>query len=196
MRNRPSFWDFAYLTGLAPWDSEEPFEELTKIVEGGELRPCRVLDIGCGTGSNVVYLASKGFEAHGVDISRIAVSKAARKAVAKGARCFFHHLDFRDENRVRGLGKFDLAIDVGCYHSLPPGIDRTLYLSSLNAVLRRGGEYLLWCFVKGKPLSLGPPGVGEGEVEVSFQGFYEIAEMRRLRKSLRDLLFYHMRKVR
>jgi len=188
----PSFWDIAYLTGLAPWDSDEPTEELVKMVEKGVVKPCKVLDIGCGTGTNIVFLASKGFEAHGLDISKIALLKASRKAAAKGVKCFFHHLDFRDADKVSELGTFDLAIDVGCYHSLPHGADRIKYINSLNRVLKKGGEYLLWCFVKG---SWGPPGVDESEIEKNFRENYNILERRRINTSFRDLLFYHMQKV-
>jgi len=191
----PSWWDLAYLTGFTPWDSEEPAEELVEVVEGGAIKPCRALDIGCGTGTNVVYLASKGFEAHGLDISAIALLKAGRRASAKGVRCYFHHMDFRDTERVRELGAFDLALDVGCYHSLPHGADRMRYIASLDAVLRRGGEYLLWCFVKDRSPGWGPPGVDEEEVEQNLGERYAILERRRINTPFRELLFYRMRRL-
>jgi len=189
------FWDLAYLTGWAPWDSGEPAQELISLVESGAIRPCRALDIGCGTGANVVYLASKGFEAHGLDISRVALSKARGRARARGVSCYFHHVDFRDADRVRELGPFDLAMDVGCYHSLSPGPDRLRYIQSLNTVLRKGGEYLLWCFLRGGRWSWGPPGVEENEVDEKFRESYEVLERRRMQTPFRDLLFYHMRRV-
>jgi 2-polyprenyl-3-methyl-5-hydroxy-6-metoxy-1,4-benzoquinol methylase len=66
-----SFWDLAYILG-APWDTGQPPGELTELIEEGRLEPCRVLDIGGGTGTSVVYLAIRGFEASGLDISRLA----------------------------------------------------------------------------------------------------------------------------
>jgi len=195
MRLSRIFWDFTYLTGLTPWNSEEPAEELINLVGGGAIKPCRVLDIGCGTGTNVIYLATKGFEAHGLDISKIALLKARRRIRNKDVICYFHNLDFRDMNKVSELGQFNLATDFGCYHSLSPGIDRAQYIRSLNTVLRRGGEYLLWCFARGKLWSWGPPGVDENEVEENFGERYEILEKRKLYTSFRDLLFYHTRRV-
>ncbi|MDJ0269615.1 MAG: methyltransferase domain-containing protein [Aigarchaeota archaeon] len=184
-----SFWDMAYLTGLAPWDSGEPLRELVEMVKRGMIKPSKVLDIGCGTGSNVVFLASKGFETHGLDISRVALAKASKRAAAKGVKCFLHHLDFRDADKVSKLGDFDLAIDVGCYHSLPNGADRLRYINSLNKVLRKGGEYFLWCFVRGKSFSWGPPGVYENEIEQNYRERYDILESHRINTPFRDMLF-------
>jgi len=191
----PSFWDIAYLTGLAPWDSGEPTGELVEIVERGVIKPCRALDIGCGTGANVVFLASKGFEAHGLDISSVALRKAGRRAASQGVKCSLHHIDFRNEEKVSKLGVFDLAIDVGCYHSLSNGADRLRYINSLNKVLRKGGDYLLWCFVKEKAIAWGPPGVDENEVVQNFGENYNILDRRILDTSFRDMLLYHMRRV-
>ncbi|MCL7383583.1 MAG: hypothetical protein LZ167_05905 [Thaumarchaeota archaeon] len=50
-------WDLAYLTGLTPWESDTPPSELTELIEKNIIKPCRVIDIGCGTGTTVVYLA-------------------------------------------------------------------------------------------------------------------------------------------
>jgi len=190
-----SFWDIAYLTGFTPWDSDEPAEELVELVERSVIKPCRALDIGCGTGTNVIFLASKGFEAHGLDISKVALSKAIKKASSKGVKCYFHHLDIRDTIKVSELGKFDLILDVGCYHSLPQGKDRIMYISSLNNILKKGGEYLIWCFIKGKNFSFGPPGVDEDEIEKKFGERYAILEKRRINSSFRDMLFYYMRRL-
>jgi uncharacterized protein (DUF111 family) len=51
-----------------------------ELVQGGRVRVGRVLDIGCGTGTNVLYLAEKGFDVSGVDISKVAIRRAAAKA--------------------------------------------------------------------------------------------------------------------
>lgn len=167
--------------------------ELVRLVETGELRPCRALDVGCGTGVDVIYLASRGFEAHGVDVSRVALSRAARRSRSAGVSCVLHLLDFRETERVRGLGSFDLVIDVGCYHSLPPGKDRAAYAWSLEAVLEPGGQYLLWAFPRDRRRLWGPPGIEEGEVEQRFGGFCEVLEEG---SGELGLLFYRLRRVR
>lgn len=188
-------WDLAYLIGFTPWDSGQPARELVEKVEGGLIKPCRVLDVGCGTGANVVFLAEKGFEAHGLDISKIALLKARRRAAKRGVKCFFHQLDFLDSEGVKRLGAFDLAIDIGCYHTIHSGRDRVSYVSSLTSVLKGGGEYLLWCFQRGKLYSWGPTGVDRGEIERYFGERYAVLESRRINTLHRDILFFHMRFV-
>ena len=66
MRIDSLFYRLAYRSGTPRWDSTEPRPELVK-----GRAPGRALDIGCGTGSDVLYLASLGWDATGVDFGRI-----------------------------------------------------------------------------------------------------------------------------
>ena len=52
------------------------------LVEGGRVPPGRALDLGCGTGTNVIYLKQHGFDAVGVDWSARAIDRARKKAQA------------------------------------------------------------------------------------------------------------------
>jgi SAM-dependent methyltransferase len=187
-----SFWDVAYLAG-APWDIGEPPRELTELVNDGRLHTGRVLDIGCGTGTTVVFLASRGFKASGLDISRVAVKKAERKAARHDVTCRFYRLDFTNPNELEsaGLPAFDLLIDNGCYHSLSP-IDRDRYASSLLHVSRVGTVYLLWGFLRGSRPAFGPPGIEPNEVEDRFSKNFRIQEKHELETSYRSMLFYVM----
>ena len=57
------FYRFAYRFGHPRWDSAEPRPELRDFAKNHA--PGRALDFGCGTGANVLYLASKGWEVVG-----------------------------------------------------------------------------------------------------------------------------------
>ncbi|NIP43326.1 MAG: methyltransferase domain-containing protein, partial [candidate division Zixibacteria bacterium] len=59
-----------------PWNRTHPPDMLVEMVEGGAVRPCRALDIGCGTGNYSLYLAGRGFEVTGVDLSAGAIDLA------------------------------------------------------------------------------------------------------------------------
>jgi len=191
---RYMLWDLAYAFG-APWDRGQPQEELTQLVEGGGLEPCRVLDIGCGTGTNVVYLASRGFEASGLDISRLALRKARSKASRRGANCRFYRLDFTDKEAVlsAGLSAFDLLIDSGCYHSLSPKA-RDRYEDSIERVSHVGTVYLLWCFLQDSAWRFGPPGIDRREVHERFSKNFQVREEREL-ETYRTMLFYQMKRL-
>ena len=187
----PSWWDIAYLSG-APWDRGSPPEELLELVEAGRLTPGRVLDIGCGTGTSVAYLANKGFDAYGLDISRVAIRKALGKAREVGVKCNLRAINFLDVQAISKLySTFDLILDVGCFHSLSTR-DRLRYSESLNVVSQPGSLYLLWCFLRGPHWSCGPPGVEQEEAERTLSKEFRIVEKRRLNASFREMLFYIM----
>jgi cyclopropane fatty-acyl-phospholipid synthase-like methyltransferase len=176
-----------------PWDAGEPPSQLTELIEQEKLNPCRVLDIGCGTGTSVIYLATKGFDAFGLDISRIAIRKAKSKAARHDVKCRFYRLDFTDPRELvsADLPAFDLVVDNGCFHSLSP-TDRSRYSDSLLHVSHVGTSYLLWCFLRASGPSFGPPGVDHGEVEDRFTNNFRILEQRELETPFRKLLFFQM----
>ena len=59
-----------------PWNIEQPPDALVGLIESGAVKPCRAIDFGCGTGNYAVYLANRGFDVTGVDISPTAVGTA------------------------------------------------------------------------------------------------------------------------
>jgi SAM-dependent methyltransferase len=104
-------WDEIYAQGhqqRAPWDSVVTFlfRNAPKNKPFGEVQ---VLEVGCGTASNLFFAAQQGFPVSGVDASASAIA-VARERFAQGglsARleiCDFTHLPFPNE-------EFDLVID-------------------------------------------------------------------------------------
>ena len=175
------FFRAAYLFGFKPWDSGLPPPELISVVEGKDsLEPGKALDLGCGTGTNCVYLAQHGWEATGVDFVPRALSAAGRKAAAA-------HVSPRfvvgDVTRLTELGvgvDYRLLLDLGCFHSIPDG-GRDAYVRSATEVAQPGATMLLFCFVRrAKPPRVyqtggpwGPRGVAPGEVASRFASGWE-----------------------
>ena len=141
------WWNLVYRFGKTPWDTGITPPELRAVVESGQVPPGRALDLGCGTGTNVIYLARHGLEVVGVDISSRAIAQARRKiehARLQGRA----HVVTGDVTRLEGLpiaGPFDLALDMGCFHNLGvPGRER--YIAGLSGRIKPGGLYLLYAF--------------------------------------------------
>ncbi len=78
----PPSWNNVY-EGSPPWDIGEPQPEFVKLADAGKLQG-RILDVGCGSGEQVILAARHGAEAMGVDISELAIERARAKAEEPG----------------------------------------------------------------------------------------------------------------
>jgi SAM-dependent methyltransferase len=142
------WWNLFYLFGRPRWDTGITPPELVELIEGGRVQPGRALDIGCGTGTNAVYLAQHGFEVVGTDVAWLAIRKAQRKARDAGVSATFHVGEAVKLGTAAGpplKRLFELAVDIGCFHSLQSA-QREAYASMLRRVLRQGGHYLLYAW--------------------------------------------------
>jgi len=170
------FFRAAYLVGFKPWDSGVPAPELVDAVEGEHRLPAgKALDLGCGTGTNCIYLAQHGWEATGVDFVPRAIKAAGRKASSAGVSPRFMVGDVTRLTTI-GLGSgFDLLFDMGCFHSIPD-TGRDAYVKGAMEVARPGATMLLFGFVRGaSPPRFGPRGLARGEVAERFATGWELA---------------------
>src|SRR4051812_38933743 len=86
----PHFWDDLYGRGISPWDTGKPDRFLQEaIAREGLSEGAEVLDIGCGTGTNAVWLAQQGFRVTGVDVSSVAIERARARASLARSSCNF-----------------------------------------------------------------------------------------------------------
>jgi SAM-dependent methyltransferase len=141
-----------YLT-QPPWDTGISPPEVLDFL--GRRPAGRALDLGCGTGTNVITLAQHGWQAVGVDFAWGAIRRARRKAREAGVKADFYAEDVTQLKSVLGSGQdpFDYILDMGCFHSLP-GEGRKAYLANLRRLLAPGGTYMLYGFLSepGQPL--------------------------------------------
>lgn len=142
-----------------PWDSGISPPELLGFIETHP--PGNAIDIGCGTGTNVVTLAKAGWQVTGVDF----VPRAIRMAERKGREASIQvELMVRDATYLKGIsGPFDLALDMGCFHSL--GNKKAAYLSELDRILAPGGYWLMYGFFNPDAAS-NDPGLAEADLEL------------------------------
>lgn len=149
-----------------PWDTGITPPEVVEAIEGPDARaPGRALDLGCGTGTNSLYLARHGWEVVGVDMAVTAVWMARRKARKAGLSVDLYSADV---TRLDFLEPpFDLALDIGCFHGLEAA-GRVRYRDGLLRLLRPGAGYMLYAFDP-RPGTLGDMGVTPEEVRQLFQ---------------------------
>ena len=79
-----SWWESAY-RGSPPWDIGAPQPEIVKLVENNEIPKGRILDIGCGTGDNSIFLFKNGFSVTCMDIAHLAIEKGKTRAAKQKA---------------------------------------------------------------------------------------------------------------
>jgi SAM-dependent methyltransferase len=157
--------------GIPRWDIGRPQKEFVRLVEQGEIKG-RVLDVGCGTGENTLYLAGLGYEVWGIDIAAAAISKAQAKAENRG----INNVSFQvgDALDLRTLFKsFDTIFDAGLFHVLTD-TERLQYANSLKSVLDPKGTFFMLCFNENEPGKWGPRRITQAEIRDIFRHGWKI----------------------
>jgi SAM-dependent methyltransferase len=158
-----------YRTGRTPWDTGITPPEVVDLIEGTDaLPPGRALDLGCGTGTNVRYLAEHGWDATGVDAERRAIERAAER-LADTPRGRVLLGDVTRLDAVDLEGSFDLVLDIGCFHSIGRA-RRDAYAAGVAARTRPGATLFLYAFA---PRGLIPVGVSSSEIAHRFAPAFE-----------------------
>lgn len=136
----------AYFLHINVWDRAQPPPVLVDLIEGPDPLPTgRALDLGCGTGTESIYLARHGWEVTGLDLTPRALAIARQRAARADVSPRFL---LGDTTRLRDTGAgegYDLLIDYGCYHTLP--LDRReAYAEGVSEAAAPGATFLLLGF--------------------------------------------------
>jgi cyclopropane fatty-acyl-phospholipid synthase-like methyltransferase len=159
---RQVLFELSYLIRRTPWDTGISPPELMVFL--GSHSPGRALDLGCGTGTNAITMTKHGWQVVAVDISILAIRRARQKAHEASAA-----IDFRqgDVTAMRNLGDpFDLALDIGCFHSLS-GDARKRYAANLKRWLNPEGSFLLYAWLDDEDETQDDP-LNAAEIETLF----------------------------
>jgi len=126
----------------AEWNTPEQLAEtvshLARFLDlPGVPRSGRVLELGCGAGDLALWIAGRGFETYGVDISPTAIAWARERFAARQVDGDFRVASVLDLAEFAD-GFFDIVLDGHCFHCII-GDDRKVFLSNVYRVLRPHG---------------------------------------------------------
>lgn len=163
--------------GQAPWDTGRPQPAIVALAEAGRIRGS-VLDVGCGTGENVLYLAARGHDCCGIDFVPVAIERAKAKAAERGIKAEFLVGNALELNKLDK--KFDTVIDCGLFHTFADE-ERPAFTQGLGQVLRPGGLLHVLCFSDEEPGTEGPRRITQQEIRDSFRNGWKVLKIEPIR---------------
>ncbi len=162
-----------YRSGNTPWDTGRPDKNLKEYLAGLVSPGSKVLEIGCGTGDNAIFMAGFGLRVTATEIVPMAMEKAVKKAQKQGIEVEFLLKDIMKE-AIPGH-PFDMAFDRGCFHHFNSLQDRRRFSKRISGHLNEGGA---WLSLIGNADDLrpdtGPPRLKAMEVVEAVEPFFEI----------------------
>ena len=134
-----AFWDERYSSQTSLWSG---YPNVHLVGETAELPPGTALDIGCGEGADAIWLAGRGWQVTGVDVSTVALQRAAGHATQAGdgiaGRIDWVHADVLSWDP--GTGRYDLVSAQYLHLPDPP---RGAVFRRLAASVAPGGTLLI-----------------------------------------------------
>ncbi len=167
-------WEDHYATGHMPWDSGMPSSELARVLREHDVPLGRALELGCGTGTNAIWLAQQGYSVTAVDIAASALKLAQAKGEAAGVAVNWIQADV--QNFGEGMEPFDLVFDRGCYHCCRR-VDLGGYLNTLKNVTRPGTRFLCLCGNANEQSESRIPRVTEADVRDELGSLFDIVHL-------------------
>jgi cyclopropane fatty-acyl-phospholipid synthase-like methyltransferase len=150
-----------------PWDSGISPPELLQFIQ---THPAgQAIDLGCGTGTNVITLARAGWQVTGVDFASRAIRIAKDKLKRENLQVDLFTGDVTKLDHI--AGPFNLALDIGCFHTISSEGKRD-YLTQLDRIIAPNGFWLMYGFINPDPSTSSgqrplQPAIGLVEADIS-----------------------------
>lgn len=143
MSHQGNIWDREYKNPKLVTKNDGPqadtlrFLKFLKKDKKYRVEDISILDLGCGTGRNANYLAERGNNVIGIEISKTALSIAKDRARDLGVIVDYRLGDIGEKYDIKD-DSIDVVLDVTSSNSLSDKC-REIYLNEMNRVLKREG---------------------------------------------------------
>lgn len=111
---REKDWNRRYLSKDYPWEEEKPSLSILPFIKRHVAEGASILEIGCGLGTNAIWLASEGFAVDAIDISPECIRMAEERKQICGSKAVFRAHDFLNSPPEK---KYEAIFERGCFHS-------------------------------------------------------------------------------
>jgi SAM-dependent methyltransferase len=170
-RKSPDEIDRRYQCGDTPWESGHPDDRLIASIETLMLPPCKVLEIGCGTGHDAVWLAQQGFTVTAIDQSTTAIHSARERADAADV-----HVNWISGDFLSRALRF--AFDNGCFHTFDQPEDRQVFARTLRDHLAPNAIWLSLIASADAPRrTSGPVPMSAREICAAVEPWFEVMRL-------------------
>jgi SAM-dependent methyltransferase len=145
-----------------------------------ENKPRNVIEVGCGTGSNALWLAKSGCKVTVTEISPTALESAKTRAKEANLSIDFRLVDICEGAPVP-VGSQDFAFDRGVFHVIPVQ-HRAKFVEVLASTIAAGGHWLSLAGSKDEyreNTDVGPPQLSAVELLEHIEPYFEVIELRR-----------------
>ncbi len=129
------------------WSIDPQDERFLKdvIAQSWVIQKGKAIELGCGTGPLVRWLAEKNFEVTGIDISKTAIQMAKEQSGKHNCQYLVNNICTMN---ILELEKYDLCIDGHFFHCITRQDDRDNMFRRIRQILKPGGVFVLMsmCF--------------------------------------------------
>ena len=146
-------WQERYEQGKTGWDRGAPSPMLLSWLEQRDLNACRILIPGCGSGHEVLELASRGFEVTGIDFASSPVQRLRKSLAERG-----HVADIvqSDALSYEPEAPFDVVYDQTFLCAIAPEL-RIPYEAQVRKWLKPDGRLFILFMQSNRLKKQGPP---------------------------------------
>jgi 2-polyprenyl-3-methyl-5-hydroxy-6-metoxy-1,4-benzoquinol methylase len=174
--NEENTWQQRYLEKDTPWDRGEVNPNIRDFISRIAFPGAEVIEVGCGTGTHSVWMASCGLQVTGIDIAPFAIEKARKRANDAGVSCNFIAGDFFQAGVEES--RYDAALDLGCFHVFDEPRQRLEFARKLSRLLKPGALWLtLVANADVPPRESGPPVRSAADIVYAVEPWFEILSL-------------------